>query len=159
MERVKSLETALKEAKEGAMKDRKRYQNEVERIKEAVRQRNLMRKGNVPNIGKLLFGNFSTHNRFVQFFFDFVWSVKPIRAGQHPVIPTITQQKPDEVKKEARWMLNLRRWKRPVSRLLFLNPLALSRSTNYFSLSWSLVYKTKQKRPEESIKFLLICVF
>jgi kinesin family protein 5 len=54
MERVKSLEVALKEAKEGAMKDRKRYQNEVERIKEAVRQRNLMRKGNAPNIGKPL---------------------------------------------------------------------------------------------------------
>ena len=52
MERVKSLEIALKEAKEGAMKDRKRYQNEVERIKEAVRQRSLVKKGNVPNISK-----------------------------------------------------------------------------------------------------------
>ena len=52
MERVKSLEVALKEAKEGAMKDRKRYQHEVERIKEAVRQRSLIKKGNVPNIGK-----------------------------------------------------------------------------------------------------------
>lgn len=61
MERVKSLEVALKEAKEGAMKDRKRYQHEVERIKEAVRQRSLIKKGNVPNI------------------------VKPIRAGQQPL--------------------------------------------------------------------------
>lgn len=64
MERVKSLEVALKEAKEGAMKDRKRYQNEVERIKEAVRQRSLIKKGNVPNI------------------------VKPIRAGQQPAFNT-----------------------------------------------------------------------
>ncbi|XP_065666641.1 kinesin heavy chain isoform X2 [Hydra vulgaris] len=51
-ERVKALEVALKDAKDGAMKDRSRYIKEVERWKQAFNKSQNGRRNNQPQIAK-----------------------------------------------------------------------------------------------------------
>jgi len=53
-ERVKMLELALKDAKDGAMKDRSRYQKEVDRLKQAYNKSQSNRRAHQPQIAKIV---------------------------------------------------------------------------------------------------------
>ena len=71
------------------MKDRKRYQCEVDRIKEAVRQRSLVRRTNAAQIGNTTYVLFSPFN-YLFFSLSLSLLVKPIRAGVNPSTNTST---------------------------------------------------------------------
>uniref|UniRef100_A0A2K5XFS4 Kinesin-like protein n=1 Tax=Mandrillus leucophaeus TaxID=9568 RepID=A0A2K5XFS4_MANLE len=80
-ERVKALESALKEAKENASRDRKRYQQEVDRIKEAVRSKNMARRGHSNTLKPLNLAQFES--RWLTPVIPTLWEAK---AGGSPEV-------------------------------------------------------------------------
>ncbi|XP_028249111.1 kinesin heavy chain-like [Parambassis ranga] len=94
-ERVKALETALRNTKESAVRDRKRYQQEVDRIKEAVRSKNVSRRGPAAQIAKPVRAGHQ-HHQYVSSSLSMRPAIRGGGAASSPRHHSLRQQPPQQ---------------------------------------------------------------